>query len=129
MARLYFASGQGVDQLGITIDAASLDGSELIGVMPVTATTTEAIFKDTNDDVINNIRVVFTHDDTHAVESGASGHRCREIAEVLAAAASAGPHSVTVDVLDFDNNIKTPGLNFVTAVSIESGNFNMFWNQ
>ncbi len=128
MARLLFASGNGIDATGRTIDACSVDGSELIGVMPTSATTTEAIFRTDNSYAPNSTRVVFTHDDTHAVESGASGHRVREIAEVLAKAASAGPHSVVVDVLDFDNNVKTPGLNFVTAISIEAMS-GFFWNQ
>jgi len=127
MARLLFASGAGIDATGRTIDACSVDGSELIGVMPVSATTTEAIFRTDNGYAPNTTRVVFTHDDTHAVESGASGHRVREIAEVLTKAASAGPHSVVVDVLDFDNNVKTPGLNFVTGISIEAMS-GYFWN-
>jgi hypothetical protein len=111
---LYFADGNGANLTG---EAATLKASNFMCAVPRTHSTTVLWFK--RDDCGRDY-VVLTHDNTASTTDGtATGHRVKDVAKAIASAVNAGPHTNgIVDFLDFDNNIKFPGLSSVTACSI-----------
>ncbi len=112
---MYFATGGNADGTG---QAAAYEAGSLVGVIPVTTTTTAAFFKRNvgeSDNVFGRDKIVFTHDNT----TNGVGHRCKDIGKALAEAANAGPHvNGMTDVVDLDNSTFLNNLNFITGVAV-----------
>tara|TARA_X000001388_G_scaffold45990_1_gene32706 strand:- start:1049 stop:1438 length:390 start_codon:yes stop_codon:yes gene_type:complete len=109
---LYFAEGGGADA---TTEAALYPASRFIGVEPISATTTRINFESPINDSDGaggpNEYVQVTHADTHA--TAGSYHRCKIIAQALAEACNAKPHSYgnLINIIDVDNGIYFGGIN------------------
>ena len=112
---MYFSTGGAADGTG---QAAAYEAGDLVGVIPLTVTTTAAYFERNLgewDNQSGRDRIVFTHDDT----TNGVGHRCKDIGKALAEAANAGPHvDGMTDVVDLDNSIYLNNLSFVSAVAV-----------
>ena len=107
---LYFGTGDGA---AATLDGTMWKVSNLIGVEPESATTTRIYFRSSNNDTDAGVvgdYVEVTHADTHA--TAGSYHRCKIIAQAVAEAANAGPHSKggLTSVIDVDNSIYFGGI-------------------
>ena len=113
---LYFGEGGGANA---TTEAALYKASSFIGVEPASATTTRIFFKSGINDNHATAQVgdyvEVTHADTHATAS--SYHRCKIIAEAMAQAANAGPHSdgKVISIIDADNGIYFGGIQDITG--------------
>ena len=111
---LYFAGinggGGGADA---TAEAAMYPVSSFLGVEPISATTTNIYFKspinNTDVAVVGDILQI-THADTH--DTAGSYHRSKVIAQALAEACNANPHSYgsAITVFDADNDIYFGGI-------------------
>jgi hypothetical protein len=110
MKYLYFAEGGGADA---TTEAAMYPVSSFLGCEPQSATTTRIYFKSPINDFDESAMVAdyieVTHNDTHAV---AAGHRFRVIAQAMAEACNAGPHSdgKSISIIDVDNGVYFGGI-------------------
>jgi hypothetical protein len=106
---LYFADGNGAN---LTSEAYVCEASQIKGVFPVTTTTTGIIVHKSDENVD---KIVLTHDN----KTTTTGHRCREIAIAIAAAANAGPHANGMtDIVDLDNSSFFGNLSFVTSLAV-----------
>ena len=112
---MYFSTGGAAAGTG---QAAAYEAGRLVGVIPVTTTTTAAYFKRNItewDSKGGRDKIVFTHDNT----TNGVGHRCKDIGKALAEAANAGPHvDGMTDVVDLDNSIYLNNLSFITGVAV-----------
>tara|TARA_R100001129_G_C5139536_1_gene195549 strand:- start:103 stop:489 length:387 start_codon:yes stop_codon:yes gene_type:complete len=107
---LYFGKGDGANASG---EAGMWKASNFIGVEPQTATTTRIFFKSSNNDTdaaVLGDYVEVTHADKH--DTAGSYHRCKIIAQAMAEACNAGPHSKggVISVIDVDNGIYFGGI-------------------
>lgn len=113
---MYFAEGNGA---AASTDAAAYEAGKLVGVIPLTTTTSAAYFERNLgewDNKSGRDKITFTHDNT----TDTTGHRCKDIGRALAEAANAGPHvNGMTDVVDLDNSLFINNLSFVTGVTIE----------
>ena len=116
MRYLYFAEGGGADA---TTEAAMYPVSSFLGCEPESATTTRIYFKSPiNDDTaggsVKGDFIEVTHADTHAT---AAGHRFRVIAQAMAEACNAGPHSdgKSISIIDADNGVYFGGIADITG--------------
>jgi hypothetical protein len=109
---LYFGEGGGADA---TTEAALYPVSRFIGVEPITTTTTRIYFESSINDVDGGggggDYVEVTHADTH--DTAGSYHRFKIIAQALAEACNAKPHSYgnLINIVDVDNGIYFGGIN------------------
>ena len=81
---MYFSTGGAADGTG---QAAAYEAGRLVGVIPLTVTTTGAYFRRNItewDSKGGRDKIVFTHDDT----TNGVGHRCKDIGKALAEAAN-----------------------------------------
>ena len=112
---MYFSTGGAADGTG---QAAAYEAGRLVGVIPLTVTTTGAYFRRNItewDSKGGRDKIVFTHDDT----TNGVGHRCKDIGKALAEAANAGPHmDGMTDVVELDTNVFLGNLSFITAATI-----------
>jgi len=112
---MYFSTGGAADGTG---QAAAYEAGRLVGVIPLTVTTTGAYFRRNItewDSKGGRDKIVFTHDDT----TNGVGHRCKDIGKALAEAANAGPHmNGMTDVVELDTSVFLNNLKFITAAAI-----------
>ena len=108
---LYFGEGGGADA---TTEAALYPASRFIGVEPASATTTRIFFESPMGDVDGGggvgDYVEVTHADTH--DTASSYHRCKIIAQAMAEAVNAGPHTdgKLISIIDADNGVYFGGI-------------------
>ena len=108
---LYFGEGGGADA---TTEAALYPASRFIGVEPASATTTRIFFESPIGDVDGGggvgDYVEVTHADTH--DTASSYHRCKIIAQAMAEAVNAGPHTdgKLISIIDADNGVYFGGI-------------------
>ena len=112
---MYFSTGGAADGTG---QAAAYEAGKLVGVIPLTVTTTAALFERNLgewDNKSGRDKIIFTHDDT----TNGTGHRCKDIGKALAQAANAGPHTNGMtDVVDLDTKVFMSSLNFIDSMTI-----------
>ena len=116
---LYFA---GIDGGGGAADGTGQaylgKAKNLLGVMPISTTTTGIYFKSgkessNQDDAATDVITI-----THANTTTSTGHRCKLIARACAYAANATPHvNGIVDVLDHDNTVFYDGIKEISSDS------------
>ena len=97
---LYFSDGAQV----AADDNLVVKASDFMGVEPITNATTAVYFKSAMEGGGCDVRdkIVITHANTYA----STGHHCRRIAKVMAAACNASPHvNGMTDVIDVENSI------------------------
>ena len=113
---MYFGTGGAADGTG---QAAAFEAGKLVGVIPLTTTTTGVYFERNIGEFDNNggrDKITLTHDNT----TNTTGHRCKDIGKAMAEAANAGPHvDGMTDVVDLDTSVYLGNLSFVTAVAID----------
>lgn len=113
---MYFGTGGAADGTG---QAAAYEAGKLVGVIPLTTTTTGVYFERNIGEFDNNggrDKITLTHDNT----TNTTGHRCKDIGKAMAEAANAGPHvDGMTDVVDLDTSVYLGNLSFVTAVAID----------
>ena len=114
---LYFA---GIDGGGGAADGTGQaylgKAKNLRGVLPISTTTT-GIYFDSGKEGVGDNAAVDLITITHANTTTTTGHRCKLIAQAMARAANAGPHTITVDVMDVDNEIYYDGFKSLRADS------------
>tara|TARA_R110002167_G_scaffold20671_2_gene75591 strand:+ start:402 stop:788 length:387 start_codon:yes stop_codon:yes gene_type:complete len=102
---LYFGTGLGANA---TLESALFKASSFVGVEPVSTTTTRIYFKSGINDNHATAQVADYVEVTHAVYNVAgSYHRCKLIANAMAEAINAGPHSdgKSISIIDVDNGV------------------------
>ena len=113
---MYFGTGGAADGTG---QAAAYEAGKLVGVIPLTTTTTGVYFERNIGEFDNRStrdKITLTHDNT----TNTTGHRCKDIGKAMAEAANAGPHvDGMTDVVDLDTSVYLGNLSFVTAVAID----------
>ena len=113
---MYFGTGGAADGTG---QAAAYEAGKLVGIIPLTTTTTGVYFERNIGEFDNNggrDKITLTHDNT----TNTTGHRCKDIGKAMAEAANAGPHvDGMTDVVDLDTSVYLGNLSFVTAVAID----------
>ena len=91
----------------------AVDADQITSIVPETTSTTAMYIKQ-HDRTVD--KITFAHDDTSAT----TGHRVREIAQAIAQAANAGPHTDGfVDVLDIASSVYYNGISFITGYTLE----------
>ena len=115
---LYFAGINGGGGAADGTGQAYLGKAEnLLAVVPILVTTTGIYFKSGKESSNQDDAAVDLITITHANTTTTTGHRCRLIAQAMARAANAGPHTITVDVMDVDNEIYYDGFKSLRADS------------
>ena len=113
---MYFGTGGAADGTG---QAAAYEAGKLVGIIPLTTTTTGVYFERNIGEFDNRSgrdKITLTHDNT----TNTTGHRCKDIGKAMAEAANAGPHvDGMTDVVDLDTSVYLGNLSFVTAVAID----------
>jgi hypothetical protein len=113
---MYFGTGGAADGTG---QAAAYEAGKLVGVIPLTTTTTGVYFERNIGEFDNRSsrdKITLTHDNT----TNTTGHRCKDIGKAMAEAANAGPHvDGMTDVVDLDTSVFLGNLSFVTGVAID----------
>ena len=93
------------------------DADQITSIVPETTSTTVMYIKQ-HDKTVD--KITFNHDDTSAT----TGHRVREIAQAIAQAANAGPHTDGfVDVIDIANSVYYNGISFITGFTLEKDTY------
>ena len=116
---VYFSDGDGADATG---DAAMWPLSRFIGVDPVSATTTDIYFEGQTGvgDGVDEVRL--THLNSATVlddQADLKGHKCQQIADVIAQLFNAHPHGGRMfTVADLTNNVFADGMPTISGVAI-----------
>ena len=116
---LYFSDADGADATG---DAAMWPASRVIGVDPVSATTTDIYFEGQTGvgDGVDKVRL--THLNSATVlddQADLKGHKCQQIANAIASLLNAHPHGGRMfTVVDLTENVTASGMPTISAVAI-----------
>tara|TARA_R110002012_G_scaffold280882_2_gene469635 strand:+ start:506 stop:880 length:375 start_codon:yes stop_codon:yes gene_type:complete len=116
---VYFSDGDGADATG---DAGMWPLSRFIGVSPASATTTEVYFEGQTGVGDGVDKVVLTHLNSATVlddQADIKGHKCQEVAEVIAQLFNAHPHGGKMfTVADLTNSVFAAGMPAISALAI-----------
>jgi len=116
---LYFSDGDGADATG---DAGMWPLSRFIGVSPASATTTEIYFEGQTGVGDGVDKVVLTHLNSATVaddQADIKGHKCQQIANVIAELFNAHPHGGRMfTVVDLTNSVSAERMPTISDVAI-----------